>query len=112
MSKPSIETVINEITQFISNKMNAAFSDLIVQSDEYEETKTHILNLPFVRQIINENIQSRIVNVVQNECCKDKCSCEEKQIECRKEDDLTVLEGLKVLEETPNINLSLHLQHQ
>ena len=56
METNKLEKAMNEINDFIKVRMNILLGDLIVQSEEYEETKRRILQLPFIQQIINEQL--------------------------------------------------------
>jgi hypothetical protein len=51
-----LEKAMKEINDFIKVRMNILLGDLIVQSEEYEDTKRRILQLPFIQQIINEQL--------------------------------------------------------
>jgi hypothetical protein len=53
-----LNKTIDEINDFIKNKMNLLLTDLIMQSNEYEETKIQILKLPFIQSIINEKCET------------------------------------------------------
>lgn len=58
MQTNKLEKAMNEINDFIKVRMNILLGDLIVQSEEYEDTKRRILQLPFIQQIINEQLTS------------------------------------------------------
>ena len=62
MQNNKLNTVVNEINDFIKNKMSLLLNDLLVQSNEYEETKKQILMLPFVQQIINDTVKNNNSN--------------------------------------------------
>jgi hypothetical protein len=53
-----LNKTIDEINDFIKNKMNLLLTDLLIQSNEYEETKMQILKLPFIQSIINEKCET------------------------------------------------------
>ena len=60
MQNNKLNTVVNEINEFIKNKVSLLLNDLLIQSNEYEETKAHILKLPFIQQIISELVVSQL----------------------------------------------------
>ena len=57
-----LNTAIDEINQFVSERISLLLNDLIVESNEYEETKKQILQIPFVKKIINNIIYNTIHN--------------------------------------------------
>ena len=61
MENNKLENAMKEINEFIKVRMNVLLGDLIVQSDEYEETKLKILQLPFIQQIINEQLTKTLL---------------------------------------------------
>ena len=70
MENTKVTNTINEINQFIKTKMNVLLQDLIIETNEYEETKRHILELPFVKKIIQEKICENIAatHIITQEC--------------------------------------------
>jgi len=56
MENQKLKVAMNEISDFIHSRMNGLLHDLLVESNEYEETKQCILGLPFVKQIIQNTI--------------------------------------------------------
>ena len=62
MQNNKLNNVVNEINDFIKNKMSLLLNDLLVQTNEYEETKKQILMLPFVQQIINDTVKNNNSN--------------------------------------------------
>lgn len=70
MENTKVTNTINEINQFIKSKMNILLQDLIIETNEYEETKRHILELPFVKKIIQEKICENIAatHIITQEC--------------------------------------------
>lgn len=97
MQNNKLNTVVSEINEFIKNKVGLLLNDLLVQSDEYEETKAHILKLPFIQQIISECV----VNQVQ------RCDANEDQINIK-------IENCELSEEITDLffNIEDHNQDQ
>ena len=60
MENQRLNTIVDEINAFIKTKMGLLLNDLLVQSNEYEETKQQILGLPFVKQIIKEITEKQL----------------------------------------------------
>jgi hypothetical protein len=57
-----LNTAIDEINQFVSERISLLLNDLIEESNEYAETKKQILQIPFVKKIINNIIYNTIHN--------------------------------------------------
>ena len=85
-----LNTAIDEINQFVSERISVLLNDLIEESNEYAETKKQILQIPFVKKIIN-NI---IYNTINNEG------------ESKREQNDDVSESMT--EENENIFLNIH----
>ena len=90
MQNNKLNTVVKEINEFIKNKVGLLLNDLLVQSDEYEETKAHILKLPFIQQIISECV----VNQVQ--CCDNAEQINIKIEKCELSEEITDLDDVNI----------------
>ena len=73
MENQKLKVAMNEISDFIHSRMNGLLHDLLVESNEYEETKQCILGLPFVKQIIqntiNQDSRYNYSSIVNNDVC-------------------------------------------
>jgi hypothetical protein len=56
MENQKLKVAMNEISEFIKSRMNGLLKDLLIESNEYEETKQCILGLPFVKQLIQNTL--------------------------------------------------------
>lgn len=109
-----IDNAIKEITNVISTQMNIVFKSLIQKTDEYEETKTQILNLPFVKKIIREQMNSSSSfcekEVQEETCCQreihiDNISCKKEHLESYFQKETLIEEDEPV--KTQNIQFSI-----
>ena len=66
-----LTTAIHEINQFVNERISLLMNDLIVESNEYAETKKQILQIPFIKKIIHNIIYNAVNNEdrINNEDC-------------------------------------------
>jgi hypothetical protein len=60
--KNNLDIIVEEISSTIKLKLEILMHDLLVKSDEYDETNRILLSLPVVKKLINKSIVSSAVN--------------------------------------------------
>lgn len=100
-----LTTAINEINQFVNEKISLLLNDLIVESNEYAETKKQILQIPFIKKIIHNIIYNAVNNEdrINNEDIEDSINNNEEE---RINNDVPVNDEEEQQEE--NIFLNIH----